>query len=25
VLFEVLKGMITGSTPELGETHIIRK
>ena len=25
VLFEVLKGMITGSTPDLGETHIIRK
>lgn len=25
VLFEVLKGMITGSTPDLGETHVIRK
>jgi general stress protein 26 len=25
VLFEVLKGMITGSTPELGETHVIKK
>ena len=25
VLFEVLKGMITGSTPELGETQIIKK
>ena len=25
ILFEVLKGMITGSTPELGETHVIKK
>ena len=25
VLFEVLKGMITGSTPELGETQVIKK
>lgn len=25
VLFEVVKGMLTGSTPQLGETHVIRK
>ena len=25
ILFEVLKGMITGSTPELGVTHVIKK
>jgi len=25
VLFEVVKGMLTGSTPELGETHVIKK
>jgi len=25
VLFEVVKGMLTGSTPELGETHVVRK
>jgi general stress protein 26 len=25
VLFEVLKGMLTGSTPELGETHTVKK
>ena len=25
VLFEVVKGMITGSTPKLGETHVIKK
>jgi general stress protein 26 len=25
VFFEVVKGMLTGSTPELGETHVIRK
>jgi general stress protein 26 len=25
VLYEVLKGMITGATPDIGETHSIRK
>jgi hypothetical protein len=25
VLIEVIKGMLTGSTPELGETHVVRK
>jgi general stress protein 26 len=25
VLFEVVKGWLTGSTPELGEIHIVRK
>ena len=25
VLFEVVKGWLTGSTPELGETHVIKK
>ena len=25
ILFEVVKGMLTGSTPELGETHVIQK
>lgn len=25
VLFEVVKGMLTGTTPELGETHVVRK
>ena len=25
VLFEVVKGWLTGSTPDLGEVHTIRK
>jgi general stress protein 26 len=25
VLFELVKGWLTGSTPELGETHVVRK
>ena len=25
VLFEVVKGWLTGSTPEIGETHHVRK